>query len=87
MLRDFCRLLSPQQAQMQRGEGGQQRTEEFTPTGCLACLREKFRNSCLSAEASDLMLASWRPKSSMIPYSTSGLAGVLNGIKNPFLAL
>jgi len=34
------------------------------PTGRLACLREKFRNSCLSEEASNLMLASWRTKSS-----------------------
>jgi len=30
----------------------------------LACLREKFRNSCLSTDASNLMLASWRTKSS-----------------------
>ena len=34
------------------------------PTGSLACLRQKFRHSCLSTEASDLMLASWRTKSS-----------------------
>ena len=34
------------------------------PTGSLACLRQKFRHSCLSTEASDLMLSSWRTKSS-----------------------
>ena len=33
-------------------------------TSRLACLRAKFRDSCLSSEASNLMLASWRSKSS-----------------------
>ena len=30
----------------------------------MACLRERYRDSCLSTEASELMLASWRTKSS-----------------------
>ena len=30
----------------------------YPPTDRLACLREKFRYTCLSAEVSDLMLAS-----------------------------
>jgi len=42
-------------------EGGQQWTN--TPAGHLACLRKKFRNSCLSADASNFMLASWRKSS------------------------
>ena len=35
-----------------------------TSTSCLACLREKYRTASLSTEASDLVPASWRTKSS-----------------------
>ena len=46
-------------------EGGTTETAGgHSTTSRLACLRTKFRDSCLSSEASNLMLASWRSKSS-----------------------
>jgi len=45
-------------------EGGTTETAGgHSTTSCLACLRTKFQDSCLSSEASNLMLASWRSKS------------------------
>jgi len=46
------------------GVGVTQNRGAHIPVGRLACLREKFRNNCLLTEASNLMLASWRAKSS-----------------------
>ena len=47
------------------GSDAEKGTAEGHPTTShLACLRMKFRDSCLSTEASNLMLASWRSKSS-----------------------
>ena len=43
---------------------GSQGDGHNTSTSRLACLREKYRSDSLSTEASDLMLASWRTKSS-----------------------
>jgi len=82
MLKDFPRL------QMQRG--GQQRTEEFTPQ--LAIWPVSGKNSDIAAYQQRLLTSCWHPGGQsahkpMIPYSTSGLAGVLNGIVTPFLAL
>ena len=48
---------------MHRGEATETEGIHST-TSRLACLRTKFRDSCLSTEASNLMLASWRSKSS-----------------------
>ena len=43
---------------------GSQRDGHNPSTSRLACLREKYRGDSLSTEASELMLASWRTKSS-----------------------
>ena len=88
MLREFPRLLSPQQAQMQRG--GQQRAEEFTPQ--LAVWPVSGKNSETVAFQQRLLTSCWHPggrspHKPTTPCSTSGLAGVLNGIVIPFLAL
>jgi len=46
-------------------QGGATETERVhSTTSHLACLWMKFRDSCLSIEASNLMLVSWRSKSS-----------------------
>ena len=62
MLMDYPRLIPPQEGLLRRGE--ERRVTEIIPVSRMACLRERYRDSCLSTEASELMLASWRTKSS-----------------------
>ena len=61
MLVDYPRLIPPQ-GLLQRGQ--KQRVTDNSSTNRVACLRERYRNNCLSSETSKLMLASWRTKSS-----------------------
>ena len=63
---DVERLPSPSLSSGgSNAEGGTTEAVGGHPTTSrLACLRAKFRDSCLSSEASNLMLASWRSKSS-----------------------
>ena len=71
-------------------EGGQQRTVQFTLQ--LAVWPVSGRNLETAAFQQMLQTSCWRPggrspPKPMTPYSTNGLAGVLNGIVIPFLAL
>ena len=62
MLMDYPRLITPQEFVAERT--GSQGVGHNPSTSRLACLREKYRGDSLSTEASDLMLSSWRTKSS-----------------------
>ena len=73
---------------MQRA--GQQRTDEFTPQ--LAVWPVLGKSLEIGAFQQRLLTSCWHPGGQsphkpMIPYSINGLAGVLNGIEIPFLAL
>ena len=61
-------------------------TEVDPPASRMAYLWEKFSDSRFSEEAADLLLASWRTKSSQSYTHTSenGLAGVLHEVQIPF---
>ena len=47
-----------------RERGSAESDRDSSSVSHLACLRERYRDSCLSAAASELILASWRMKSS-----------------------
>ena len=63
-----------------------QSTRNNAASGRLGYLRDRFRTQNLSEETSELLLASWRQKSSNTydPYSRSGSADVTNGTQIPF---
>jgi len=88
MLRDYPHLLSPQEAQMQKG--GQLRQLEVTPQ--LAVWPVSGRSSETAAFLQRLQTSCWllggqNPHKHMIPYLANGYAGVVNTTEIPFLDL
>ena len=70
MLADYPRLIPPQEGLLQRGR--EQRITEMVPQLAVWPVRERYRHNSFSAQASELMLASWRTKSSQSYESSFG---------------